>query len=173
MGPTVCLNPLENIKISCLYPATGRAVSTFVIIAFLFLLCSGFYTNLPHLSRVFCLIFLSLIFLSMLFAINISYSTYLYLFSLLYSLTPQPFTVSFSFIPLLIFLSLLLSSLLAFCMLVLLTFPCYTPSSHPGTLSFYHNLQTARPKAHQSGQMVQVTQSTEPHSRGPHPADTE
>ena len=76
MGPTVCLNPLENIKISCLYLATGRSVSTFVIITFLLLLCSGFYPNLPHLSHFLCLLFLSQIFLSMLFEINISYSIY-------------------------------------------------------------------------------------------------
>ena len=76
MGPTVCLNPLENIKISCLYLATGRSVSTFVIITFLLLLCSGFYPNLPHLSHFLCLLFLSQIFLSMLFANNISYSIY-------------------------------------------------------------------------------------------------
>lgn len=109
----------------------------------------------------------------MLFAITISYSIYFVPFSPPSSLTPQLFTLSFFFILLFIFLSVLLSSLLAFCMLVLLTFPYFTPSSHPRTLSFYHNFQTACPKAHQSSQVVQVTQSTEPHSRGPHPADTE
>jgi hypothetical protein len=102
----------------------------------------------------------------MFFAINISYSTYFV------SVFPSVLFNSPA-IHCLLFLYLLLSSLLAFCMLVLLTFPCFTPSSHPGTLSFYHKLQTARPKAHQSSQVVHVTQSTEPHSRGPHPAVAE
>jgi len=74
VGPTICMNPLENIKISCLYLAIGRALSTFIIITFL-LLCPGSYPILPLLSHFLCLLLLSRFFL-VLFAINISYSIY-------------------------------------------------------------------------------------------------
>jgi len=75
VGPTVCLNPLEKkrlLSVPSHWPICINVRNYYIPFSF----CSGFYPNLPHLSHFLCLLFLSQIFLSMLFANNISYSIY-------------------------------------------------------------------------------------------------
>ena len=59
MGPTVSLNPLENIKVSCLYLATGQTVSTFIIII-LFSFFVLVFTLIFHTFHIFFVSYFSL-----------------------------------------------------------------------------------------------------------------
>ena len=65
-----------------LHLAIGRTVSTFVIITFFFLLCSGFYPNLPHIFHFsLSLIFFLRFFFQCYLQLTFPFPHILYLFS--------------------------------------------------------------------------------------------